>query len=68
VAAKVSLRAPRKTLQESLQQLLAAPGPAVLDVFIDPSELPVMPHIKMEQIWKFGLAKVKESLIAMQGG
>lgn len=55
-------------LQESLQQLLAAPGPAVLDVFIDPAELPVMPHIKMEQIWKFGLAKVKESLIAMQGG
>lgn len=55
-------------LQESLQQLLAAPGPAVLDVFIDPSELPVMPHIKMEQIWRFGLAKVKESLIAMQGG
>ncbi|WP_332835547.1 thiamine pyrophosphate-dependent enzyme [Herbaspirillum huttiense] len=60
-------RAPEE-LQESLQQLLAAPGPAVLDVFIDPSELPVMPHIKMEQIWKFGLAKVKESLIAMQGG
>jgi len=55
-------------LQESLQQLLAAPGPAVLDVFIDPSELPVMPHIKMEQIWRFGLAKVRESLIAMKGG
>jgi len=54
-------------LDQGLQELLAAPGPAVLDVFIDPDELPVMPHIKMEQIWRFGLAKVRESLIAMRG-
>lgn len=55
-------------LDAALGQLLATPGPAVLDVFIDPSELPTMPHIKMEQIWRFGMAKVRESLVAMQGG
>jgi pyruvate dehydrogenase (quinone) len=55
-------------LDNGLTQLLAAPGPAVLNVFIDASELPTMPHIKMEQIWRFGMAKVRESLISMKGG
>jgi pyruvate dehydrogenase (quinone) len=55
-------------LQDGLRQLLAAPGPAILNVFIDPSELPVMPHIKLDQIWRFGLAKVRETMISMAGG
>jgi pyruvate dehydrogenase (quinone) len=55
-------------LDSGIAQLLAAPGPAVLNVFIDASELPTMPHIKMEQIWRFGMAKVRESLISMKGG
>ena len=54
-------------LDDALQRLLAAPGPAILNVFIDPAELPVMPHIKLDQIWRFGLAKVKESMVAMSG-
>ncbi len=61
-----TVRTPEE-LDHGLQQLLETPGPAILDVFIDPDELPVMPHIKMEQIWRFGLAKVRESLIAMRG-
>ncbi|MDB5989440.1 MAG: pyruvate dehydrogenase [Herbaspirillum sp.] len=54
-------------LDNAIRELLAAPGPAILNVFIDPAELPVMPHIKLDQIWRFGLAKVKESMIAMTG-
>lgn len=60
-------RAPDE-LDAGIARLLAAPGPAVLNVFIDAAELPTMPHIKMEQIWRFGMAKVRESLIAMKGG
>ncbi|RXZ33364.1 pyruvate dehydrogenase [Oxalobacteraceae bacterium CAVE-383] len=55
-------------LDDALRGLLAAPGPAILNVMIDPAELPVMPHIKLDQIWRFGLAKVKESMISMKGG
>jgi pyruvate dehydrogenase (quinone) len=55
-------------LDAGLSQLFAAPGPALLNVFIDPSELPSMPHVKLDQIWRFGLAKVRESMIAMSGG
>ncbi|HEY4074160.1 MAG TPA: thiamine pyrophosphate-binding protein [Herbaspirillum sp.] len=54
-------------LDDAIRELLAAPGPAILNVLIDPAELPVMPHIKLDQIWRFGLAKVKESMIAMTG-
>jgi len=32
--------------------MAGCPGPAVLDVFIDPDELPSMPHIAFEQVWK----------------
>ena len=55
-------------LEEGLRQLLAASGPAVLNVFIDPSELPSMPHIHLDQIWRFGLARVKEALLSIRGG
>ena len=54
-------------LENGLRQLFAASGPAVLDAFIDPSELPSMPHIHMDQIWRFGLAKVKEALLSIRG-
>jgi len=54
-------------LDLALEQLLAAPGPAVLNVFIDPNELPAMPHIKLDQIWRFGLAKVRETMLSMTG-
>ncbi|MDB5777520.1 MAG: poxB [Herbaspirillum sp.] len=54
-------------LDGGLRRLLASSGPAILNVLIDPSELPVMPHIKLDQIWNFGLAKVKETMSAMAG-
>jgi len=49
-------------LEPAIRRRLAAPGPAVLDVFIDPDELPSMPHIAFEQVWKFGIARVREAL------
>jgi thiamine pyrophosphate-dependent acetolactate synthase large subunit-like protein len=55
-------------LESGLQQLFAASGPAVLNVFIDPAELPSMPHIHMDQVWRFGLARVKEALLSIGGG
>src|SRR5205823_5974123 len=55
-------------IEPMLRRLLATPGPALLDAFIDPDELPVLPHIKPEQVWKFGIAKMKEALLAATGG
>jgi pyruvate dehydrogenase (quinone) len=54
-------------LDGALKQLLAESGPAVLNVMIDPTELPIMPHIKPEQIWRFGMAKIRETANAISG-
>ncbi|PXX41381.1 thiamine pyrophosphate-binding protein [Undibacterium pigrum] len=54
-------------LEQGLRQLFDARGPAVLNVFIDPEELPSMPHVHLDQIWRFGLARVKEALLAIRG-
>jgi len=52
----------------SARRFRAAPRPDILNVFIDTSELPVMPHIKLEQIWHFGMAKIREAMISTGSG
>jgi pyruvate dehydrogenase (quinone) len=47
-----------------VQAFLAAPGPAILHAIVDPAEIPSMPHIEAGQVWKFGMAKIKEALTA----
>jgi pyruvate dehydrogenase (quinone) len=50
------------TLNSTVQAFLASPGPAILHAVVDPNEIPAMPHIEAGQVWKFGIAKVKEAL------
>jgi pyruvate dehydrogenase (quinone) len=47
-------------LRETVGRALATPGPVVVDVAVDPNELPAMPHIGVEQAWKFGIGKIRE--------
>jgi pyruvate dehydrogenase (quinone) len=47
-------------LRDTIARALAAPGPVVVDVAVDPSEIPAMPHIKVEQAWRFGIGKIRE--------
>lgn len=49
------------TLVKTVQAFLASPGPAILHAIVDPDEIPAMPHIEVGQVWKFGIAKVKEA-------
>jgi pyruvate dehydrogenase (quinone)/pyruvate oxidase len=51
-------------LEGAIAGLLAAPGPAILHAFVDPAELPTMPHIDIAQAWRFGLAKLKEKFVS----
>ena len=52
------------TLEAEILAFLAAPGPAILHVFVDPEELPTMPHVDLAQAWRFGLAKLKEKFVS----
>lgn len=48
-------------LDETVRAFLASPGPAILHAFVDPDELPTMPHIEPAQVVRFGIAKVREA-------
>jgi pyruvate dehydrogenase (quinone) len=47
-------------LRDTVAQALAAPGPTIVDVAVDASEIPSMPHVNLEQVWKFGIGKMRE--------
>ncbi len=47
-------------LRDTIARALAASGPVVVDVAVDPSEIPAMPHVKIEQAWRFGVGKIRE--------
>jgi len=49
-------------LHATVARALAAPGPVVVDVVVDPDEIPSMPHVALEEVWKFGIGKARELL------
>jgi pyruvate dehydrogenase (quinone) len=59
----LALRAPRN---DELFRL-AADGPAIVDAVVNPNELPNLPHLDLDVIGHFALAKVKEAVIAVTG-
>ena len=54
-----SVRDPAE-LGATIRSFLAEPGPTILHAFVDPAELPAMPHVSIGQAWRFGIAKIKE--------
>jgi pyruvate dehydrogenase (quinone) len=51
-----------QALRDTVARALATPGPVIVDVAVDPAEVPSMPHIHLEQVWKFGIGKMREVL------
>jgi pyruvate dehydrogenase (quinone) len=49
-----------RALRETVALALAAPGPVIVDVVVDPAEIPAMPHVHLDQVWKFGIGKMRE--------
>jgi thiamine pyrophosphate-dependent acetolactate synthase large subunit-like protein len=47
-------------LHDAVAKALAVPGPVIVDVVVDPAEVPSMPHINLNQLWKFGVGKIRE--------
>jgi pyruvate dehydrogenase (quinone) len=47
-------------LRNIVAQALSTAGPVIVDVVVDPTEIPSMPHINLDQVWKFGIGKVRE--------
>jgi pyruvate dehydrogenase (quinone) len=55
-------------LKAALSEALAVDGPAIVDAVVPADEMPNMPHIELEQVGNFALAKMKEAVLAVTGG
>ena len=54
-------------LKGAISEALAADGPAIVDAVVVANELPNMPHIDLDMMGHFALAKVREAVHAATG-
>jgi thiamine pyrophosphate-dependent acetolactate synthase large subunit-like protein len=55
-------------LKAAVSEALAVDGPAIVDAVVVADEMPNMPHIELEQVGHYALAKIKEAVLAVTGG
>src|SRR6195952_5570486 len=55
-------------LKAAISEALAVDGPAIVDAVVVADEMPNMPHIELEQVGHFAVAKMKEAVLAVTGG
>ena len=49
-------------------ETLAIDGPAIVDALVAADEMPNMPHVELEQVGHYAVAKIKEAVLAVTGG
>lgn len=55
-------------LKATISEAFAADGPATIDVAVVQNELPNVPHVELETLGQFALAKIKDAVLAITGG
>ena len=50
------------TLRETVASSLAMRGAVIVDVVVNPGEIPAMPPTQLSQVLKFGAGKIRELL------
>jgi pyruvate dehydrogenase (quinone) len=55
-------------LKAVLAEAFAIDGPAIVDAVVVSNELPNLPHLDLDMIGHFALAKIKEAVLAVTGG
>jgi thiamine pyrophosphate-dependent acetolactate synthase large subunit-like protein len=55
-------------LKAAISEALAVEGPAIVDAVVVADELPNLPHVNLDQVGNFALAKVKEAVLRVTGG
>ena len=54
-------------LKGALSEAFAADGPAIVDAVVVGDEMPNIPHLELEQIGHYAVAKIKEAVLAVTG-
>jgi pyruvate dehydrogenase (quinone) len=55
-------------LMAAIGEALAIDGPAIVDAVVAADEMPNMPHVELEQVGHYAVAKIKEAVLAVTGG
>jgi pyruvate dehydrogenase (quinone) len=55
-------------LTAELNEALAIDGPAIIDCVVPADEMPNVPHVELDQIGNYAIAKIKEAVHAVTGG
>ena len=55
-------------LMAAIAEALAVDGPAIVDAVVASDEMPNMPHLELEQVGHYAIAKMKEAVLAGSGG
>jgi pyruvate dehydrogenase (quinone) len=54
-------------LHGEIDEALKVDGPAVVDCVVAADEMPNLPHIDLETVGNFAVAKIREALLAVTG-
>ena len=55
-------------LHAEINEALSVDGPAIVDCVVVADEMPNFPHVELDKIGNYAVAKVKEALLAFCGG
>ena len=51
----------------AIEQAAASTKPFIIDAIVTPGELIMPSHVSVEQVWGFGMTKVKEGILGLKG-
>jgi pyruvate dehydrogenase (quinone) len=54
-------------LETAVREAFAVDGPAIVDAVVVADELPNLPHVDLDTIGNFAMAKIKEAVLAVTG-
>jgi thiamine pyrophosphate-dependent acetolactate synthase large subunit-like protein len=54
-------------LHDAIKEALAVDGPAIVDCVVVPDEMPNFPHLDLDKIGHYAVAKFKEAILAFTG-
>lgn len=54
-------------IMPAIEQALASDKPFIIDAIVSSGELVMPPHVEIDEVWGFGMSKVKEGLLGLEG-
>ena len=54
-------------LRGKIEEALQADGPVIVDCVVAANEMPNFPHLELDKIGNFAIAKIKEAVLAVTG-